>query len=234
MDRPYKMDEVLEHYKLVFSGRLVDGKTVNQIRPVVGKALKLSDEALERLFHPNAKSIVLKKVDSLDEAENLRQRFLKLGMIIEIPGHPEQQYLTAQSERTQPTQTKVSQVVTAPIENPSATFSFQVELVQQVVLPTSTVKSDNIKSYQPPLPHDKVESPIEIQHENEEIFAAPSALENFFDALRRWVNMPMLFVLCGLILSVIYFPYSDGLLRNGLIVGVIVFLAGLKFQRARN
>ena len=69
------MNEIAEQYKLVFSGELAAGKTVEQVIPLLRQAFKLSDSSIEKLFQNSGNSIVLKKAASLEEADAFCEKF---------------------------------------------------------------------------------------------------------------------------------------------------------------
>jgi hypothetical protein len=73
-----------QQYKLVFSGQLRPGKTSQDVKPLLTQLLKLSDQSLQQLFNNPGKAVVLKKVDTLEQAEALCKKFNAIGMIVEI------------------------------------------------------------------------------------------------------------------------------------------------------
>lgn len=73
-----------QQYKLVFSGRLTPGKTSRDVKPLVANALKLSDHSLQQLFNNPGKSIVIKRVDTLEQADAFCKKLGAMGMIVEI------------------------------------------------------------------------------------------------------------------------------------------------------
>ena len=74
----------MSEYKLVFSGKLSEGCSVEQASANLKNGLKFTDQAVAQMFKPRMKPLVVKRVESLDKANQLCSRFLKLGVVLDI------------------------------------------------------------------------------------------------------------------------------------------------------
>lgn len=69
-------------YDLIFSGKVLDNHSVEEVQPKLKKVLKLSDEQLKHLF--SGKPITLKKNINHANASNYADKFNRLGAITSI------------------------------------------------------------------------------------------------------------------------------------------------------
>ncbi len=71
-------------FKLVFSGKLAAGASVDGVKANLKDNPNFSDQAIAHIFKPRMKPLVIKTVPSFEKANQLCFRFLKLGLILDI------------------------------------------------------------------------------------------------------------------------------------------------------
>jgi len=73
---------VQQKFDVYFSGEILEGRDVHQVREAVGKLFKLSGDRLDALFSGEAKRI--KKNLSVDQSGRFREIFREAGAIVDI------------------------------------------------------------------------------------------------------------------------------------------------------
>ncbi len=71
-----------QKFDVYFSGEILEGRDIRQVREAVGKLFKLSGDRLDALFSGEAKRI--KKDLSVDQSGRFREVFRKAGAIVDI------------------------------------------------------------------------------------------------------------------------------------------------------
>jgi len=193
----------MSQYQLVFSGELVEGKTRAQIEPIIIKTLKLSDNAVNTLFQASTKPVVLKRVSSLEDANNLCGKFRKLGLVLDIKQAKSK--LKCEKQRAPKTPKLSLQAIDKPIAPKTPDLSLQ------------PLKKTVTKINQPP----------NASEEHEETKAEDNKLISGLNLIKSILQPTILMVIIGLYISINYFPYPDGFLRNGFVVGMLVLSFGI-------
>lgn len=71
-------------YKLVFSGKLVENLSIKQVKSNLRIEFQLTEDKVEKYFPESGKSIVVKRVATLDHVAVVRKKFEKLGMLLSV------------------------------------------------------------------------------------------------------------------------------------------------------
>jgi hypothetical protein len=78
------MDDSVKQYKICFSGQVLPGNTLDEVKERTARALKLSVAASERLFQQQGLPIVIKRFESLEKANIYCKKLNRLGMVLDI------------------------------------------------------------------------------------------------------------------------------------------------------
>lgn len=196
----------MSQYKLVFSGEILADMTMENVKSRATSALKLSTEAAEQLFSSVGKAIVIKKVATMDEANQVSKKFLSLGMIVDIKDNA-------------PPVKPAAEPVAAPVVEP---------VIKKEAAQTSA--DINGLALEPVAPPPSMEQTESEQAEEEE---QESKIKALLSDLVSYIYPTIILVAISLTFLITYSPLSDGFLRKGFIAGLIVLFFAYRSFRNR-
>ena len=201
----------MSQYKLVFSGEILADMTMESVKSRAISALKLSTEAAEQLFSSVGKAIVIKKVATMDEANQVSKKFLSLGMIVDIKDNA-------------PPVKPAAEPVTAPVTETIAEPAIKEEAAQT----SADINGLALEPVSPPPSIQQTEAEQAEQAEEEE---QESKIKELLSDLVSYIYPTIILAAISLTFLIAYSPHSDGFLRKGFIAGLLLlFLAYRSFR----
>ncbi len=76
--------EEAQRYTIIFSGKISPELSLEQVKSKATTSLNLSDSAVNKLFSPDRKPVVIKRDAGLQKANTLVSQFEKIGMLLSI------------------------------------------------------------------------------------------------------------------------------------------------------
>ena len=224
------MNENQNQYKVVFAGQLMPDMTLEQVKSKLKSQLKLPDKSIARLFNPEGKPIVVKRLDSAEKAELMSAKFAKLGMVLDIEV-PEfaleiEDYDTTE-DKSEPQ--KQPQEVEHVKEQPSMASAVPHSAASHntnIGSGRDTVEIHNEKV----VVQDSQQQEHDVNDGTEE--AQVSRIQEVWWSV-IYYKWPIIFTLVGLVFVLAYSPVPEGFLKKGFIIGLVFLVLGYRSFKAR-